>query len=113
MAMIEPIEIPVRLVLDFDWRLASFGAVLAVLVTALFGFAPALRASSVTPVTALKGDDARQSRRMIKSLLVVQMTFCAFVLFAAGLFRATFDRLSSQSFGLSGSRARAGGGCAR
>ena len=101
MSMIEPIEIPVRLVLDFDWRLASFGAVLAVLVTALFGFAPALRASSVTPVTALKGDDARQSRRMIKSLLVVQMTFCAFVLFAAGLFRATFDRLSSQSFGLS------------
>ena len=55
LAMIEPIEIPVRLVLDFDWRLASFGAVLAVLVTALFGFAPALRASSVTPVTALKG----------------------------------------------------------
>ena len=101
LAMIEPIEIPVRLVLDFDWRLASFGAVVAVLVTALFGFAPALRASSVTPVTALKGDDARQSRRVIKSLLVVQMTFCAFVLFAAGLFRATFDRLSSQSFGLS------------
>ena len=38
---------------------------------------------------------------MIKTLLVLQMTFCAFVLFAAGLFRATFDRLSSQSFGLS------------
>lgn len=101
LSMIEPIEIPVRLVLDFDWRLAAFGALLAVLVTALFGFAPALRASSVTPVTALKGDDSRQSRRVIKSLLVVQMTFCAFVLFAAGLFRATFDRLSSQSFGLS------------
>ena len=70
-------------------------------VTALFGFAPALRASSVTPVTALKGGEAVRSRRVIKSLLVVQMTFCAFVLFAAGLFRATFDRLSSQSFGLS------------
>ena len=42
-----------------------------------------------------------RSRRVIKTLLVLQMTFCAFVLFAAGLFRATFDRLSSQSFGLS------------
>jgi predicted permease len=101
MSMIEPIEIPVRLVLNFDWRLAAFGAGVAVFVTALFGFAPALRASSVAPVTALKGTDARQSRRVIKSLLVVQMTFCAFVLFAAGLFHATFDRLSSQSFGLS------------
>ena len=101
MSMIEPLEIPVRLVLDFDWRLAAFGALLAITVTALFGFAPALRASSVTPVTALKGDDSRQSRRVIKTLLVLQMTFCAFVLFAAGLFRATFDRLSSQSFGLS------------
>ncbi len=101
MSMIEPIEIPIRLVFDLDWRLVAFSATLALVVTGLFGFAPALRASSVSPVTALKGGDVARSRRAVKSLLVVQMTFCAFVLFAAGLFKATFDRLSSQSFGFS------------
>jgi predicted permease len=101
MSMIEPIEIPIRLVFDLDWRLVAFSAVLAIFVTGLFGFAPALRASSVSPVTALKGGDAARSRRAVKSLLVVQMTFCAFVLFAAGLFKTTFDRLSSQAFGFS------------
>ena len=99
--MIRPIEIPVYLVFGFDWHIAVFGVALAVFVTALFGFTPALRASSVTPMLALKGGEAVRSRRVIKTLLVLQMTFCAFVLFAAGLFRATFDRLSSQSFGLS------------
>src|SRR5436305_7397711 len=42
MSMIEPIQIPVRLVLDVDWHLALFGVGLAVAVTGLFGFAPAL-----------------------------------------------------------------------
>jgi predicted permease len=101
MAMVEPIEIPIRLVFDADWRLVAFSAALALAVTALFGFAPALRASSVSPVTALKGGEVVRSRRAVKSLLIVQMTFCAFVLFAAGLFKVTFDRLSSQSFGFS------------
>ena len=85
----------------FDWHIAAFGIVLAVAVTALFGFTPALRASSRDADVALKGGETVRSRRVIKTLLVLQMTFCAFVLFAAGLFRATFDRLSSQSFGLS------------
>jgi putative ABC transport system permease protein len=101
MAMIEPIEIPIRLVFDLDWRLVALLGSIAILVTGLFGFAPALRASSVAPVTALKGGDVVRSRRAVKSLLVVQMIFCAFVLFAAGLFRTTFVRLSSQSFGFS------------
>jgi len=101
MSMVEPIEIPIRLVFDLDWRLVAFAALLALFVTGLFGFAPALRASSVSPLTALKGGEAARSRRTVKSLLVVQMTFCAFVLFAAGLFRATFDRLSSQPLGFS------------
>jgi predicted permease len=99
--MIHPIEIPIYLVFGFDWHTAAFGVGLAVFVTALFGFTPALRASSVTPMLALKGGETIRSRRVIKTLLVLQMTLCAFVLFAAGLFRATFDRLSSQSFGLS------------
>jgi predicted permease len=101
MSMIHPIEIPIRLVFDLDWRLVAFSAMLATFVTVLFGFAPALRASSVSPVTALKGGEAVRSRRAVKSLLLVQMAFCAFVLFAAGLFKTTFDRLSSQSFGFS------------
>jgi predicted permease len=101
MSMIEPIEIPIRLVFNLDWRLVAFSGALAIVVTGLFGFAPALRASSVSPVTALKGGEVARSRRAVNSLLVVQMAFCAFVLFAAGLFKTTFDRLSSQPFGFS------------
>ena len=38
-----------------DWRVAIFSVLLALAVTFLFGLAPALRASSVKPVGALKG----------------------------------------------------------
>jgi predicted lysophospholipase L1 biosynthesis ABC-type transport system permease subunit len=97
MSMIEPIEIPVRLVFDLDWRVVAFSVALTLLVTGLFGIAPALRASSVTPMIALKGGEVPRSRRLIKSLVVVQMTFCAFVLFVALLFTTTFARLASNA----------------
>jgi predicted permease len=99
--MIEPIPIPVRLVLDLSWRVAAFGAALTVLVTALVGAAPALRAASVVPQAALRGGSTRRSGRLVGSLVVAQMAFGAFVLFAAVLFVATFHRLSSRPAGFS------------
>lgn len=48
---------PVRIVLNVGSRELVFGVALAFFVTLLFGLAPALRASVVSPVSALKGGE--------------------------------------------------------
>ncbi len=62
-SMLAPPDDPVRLVLDADWRALGFGVALMVMVTFLFGLAPALRASSVKPIHALKGSEDPHTRR--------------------------------------------------
>lgn len=91
---------PVRLALPADCRILGFSVLLALLVTALFGLPPAWKASSLNPLGALKGgEDARVRRRLMSVLVVAQVAFCFLVHFAAGLFVATFDRLSQQPLG--------------
>jgi hypothetical protein len=82
-------------VLPPDWRVVSFGVALIVGVMLLFGLLPALRASSVKPVSALKGgDDPHARQRMMHGMIAVQVAFCFVVLLMAGLFVKTFQRLS-------------------
>jgi putative ABC transport system permease protein len=96
---------PIRLVLHADWRVTLFALALTFTVTMLFGLAPALRASSVTPAAALKGgDDPHGRRRLMNSLTAAQATFCTFVLFVGGLFIATFERMANQPTGFSSAR---------
>ena len=103
--MINPPDDPARLVLPADWRVLGFAAALALGVTFLFGLAPALRASAVQPVSALKGgEDPHSRRRLMHALIALQIAFCFLVHFVAGLFVATFDRLSNQSTGFSAER---------
>src|SRR5258706_8200028 len=108
--MINPSSYPARLILPADWRVLSFGLALAAGVTLLFGLLPALRASSVTPASALKGGHdfstggPHSRRRMMHALIAVQTAFCFLVLFVAGLFLATFERLSNQPTGFSADR---------
>ena len=93
-------ERPLRLVLDVDWRLIGFGFALAMAVTVLFGIVPALRASAVEPLSALKGgQDPPAPRRLANALVAVQVAFCVFLLFAAGLFVTTLGRLVNQPLG--------------
>src|SRR6185369_5758391 len=74
-------------------------------VTFLFGLAPALRASSIHPVNALKGgEDPHSRRRLMQALIAAQVAFCFVVHFVSGLFVTTFDRLSNQSTGFSAER---------
>jgi len=93
---------PVRLDLSGGWRGVAFGAALTVMVTLLFGLAPTLQASRIQPMTTLRGGEERQSRpRLMKALLTAQMAFCILVLFVAGLFVSTFERLSHRPLGFS------------
>jgi len=104
-SMINPPYNPARLFLPADWRVPGFGLVLTVGVMLLFGLAPALRASAIKPVSALKGgEDPHSRRRLMQALIAVQTAFCFLVLFVAGLFVATFDRLSNRPTGFSPER---------
>ena len=97
---INPSDNPARLSLPADWRLFGFGLALTFAVTLLFGLVPALRASQVQPVSALKGgDDPHSRRRLMHSLVAIQIAFCFIVHFGAGLFVTTFKRLAHQSPG--------------
>ncbi|HKV54850.1 MAG TPA: ABC transporter permease [Candidatus Binataceae bacterium] len=103
--LINPADNPARLTLPADWRVLGFGIALTLFVTLLFGLAPALHASAVKPASALKGgEDPRSRRRLMHVLVAAQVAFCFLVLFVAGLFIATFDRLSNQPTGFSSER---------
>src|ERR1700722_9064143 len=103
--MLAPSENPVRLVLGADWRALGFGVALTILVSLGFGLAPALRASSIKPVSALKGGEDPLSRRgLMNWLIAAQMALCVLVLFVAGLFVTTFQRLSNRPLGFSHQR---------
>jgi putative ABC transport system permease protein len=102
---INPPDNPARLSLPADWRVLGFGLALTLIVTVLFGLAPALRASAVKPASALKGgDDPHAKRHLMHTLIAAQVAFCFLVLFVAGLFTATFDRLSHRPLGFSAAR---------
>jgi predicted permease len=102
-SMLAPANDPVRLVLPIDWRALAFAAGLSAVVTPFFGLLPAIRASSIDPLRALRGaSDARAPRRLPDSIVAAQMTFCVFVLFVAWLFVASFDRLTNRPLGFSG-----------
>jgi predicted permease len=104
-SMLTTIDNPVRMNFDVDWRTLAFLAALTLAVTGLFGLVPALRASSVAPVGALKGgEDPHAHRRVTKVLVGAQMALCVFVLFVAGLFAATLERLTSYPLGYSHQR---------
>jgi putative ABC transport system permease protein len=94
----------VRLILPADWRVLGFGVAVALGCTILFGLAPALRASGAEPVSALKGGSPHMRPRMMQLLIAAQVAFCVLVVFVAGLFMATSDRLSRQHTGFTAER---------
>jgi predicted permease len=104
-SMISSPDHPARLLLPMDWRVLGFALALTLGVTFLFGLVPALRASTVKPASALKGgEDPHSRRRLMHALIAAQVAFCFLVLFVAGLFAATFDRLSHRPIGFSAER---------
>jgi predicted permease len=93
---------PVFLDLAVDWRVLGFTTAAAALTAVLFGTAPALRASRVEPIDALK-DQARGSsgRRggLLSGLVVAQVALSLVLVVAAGLFLRTFSSLATRPLG--------------
>lgn len=99
-SMLQVPEDPVRLVLDSGWQGWAFTIALTFFTALLFGLVPALRASGVKPMAALKGNsNAGSHRRGMYALLAAQMAFCILVQFVAGLFVATFQHLATRPLG--------------
>jgi putative ABC transport system permease protein len=97
---VSPASDPARLALPADVRVLMVGLLLILAVIVLFGLAPALRASATQPTMALKGgEEPKAKRRSMYVLVAAQTAFCFVVLFLAGLFAVTFQRLSSQPMG--------------
>jgi predicted permease len=104
-SLINPPDNPARLVLPADWRVLGFGVVVILGVTTLFGLAPALQAWSTTPNLKRTGAAGPHAvGRAMYALVAVQVAFCVLVLVLAGLFVATFERLSNQPTGFAAER---------
>jgi len=105
LSLVNPPDNPARLALPADWRVLLFGFALIILVDLLLGLLPALRASAVRPVAALKGgEDPHSPRRLMRGAIAVQVAFCVLVLFLSSLFVASFQRLQNRPLGFSTDR---------
>jgi predicted permease len=105
LSLVNPPDNPARLALSADWRVFAFASGLIVFVVPLLGLLPALRASAVRPVAALKGgEDPHAPRRLMRVAIALQIAFCFLVLFLSSLFVASFQRLQNRPLGFSTDR---------
>jgi predicted permease len=105
LSLVNPPENPARLALPADWRVLLFGIGLMILIVLLLGLLPALRASAVRPVTALKGgENPHAPRRLMRGAIALQVAFCFLVLFLSSLFVTSFQRLQNRPLGFSTDR---------
>jgi predicted permease len=105
LGLINPPDNPARLALPADWRVLFFGFGLMILIVLLLGLLPALRASAVQPVAALKGgEDPHSPRRLMRGAIALQVAFCFLVLYLSSLFVASFQRLQNRALGFSTDR---------
>ncbi len=105
LSLVSPPDNPARLALPADWRVLLFGFALIILVALLLGLLPALRASAVRPVAALKGgEDPHSPRRIMRGAIALQVAFCVLVLSLSSLFVTSFQRLQNRPLGFSTDR---------
>lgn len=88
--------------LSLNWHVLAFTIGATVLTVLLFGVAPALRASGVTPMETLKehrGTMGGERVGLSSSLVVAQLTLSVVLVVAAGLFVRTFVSLATRPLG--------------
>jgi putative ABC transport system permease protein len=86
-----------------DWRVLAFSIGVTVATALLFGTVPALRASGVAPIDALKehgrGTSSDSRAGLASGLIVAQVALSLVLVVAAGLFMRTFSSLSGLHLG--------------
>jgi putative ABC transport system permease protein len=94
---------PVTLDLSIDWRVFAFTAAVTVATVLLFGIVPAIRATTVSPIDAMKeqfrGASTGRGRGLSSGLVVAQVALSLVLVVAAGLFVRTFARLATMPLG--------------
>jgi putative ABC transport system permease protein len=92
---------PPELDLSFDWRVLAFTTVVGLVTATLFGVAPALRATRVAPLDALRhhGRAAASGASLSGGLVIAQIALSLALVVAAGLLVQTFARVASVPLG--------------
>ena len=96
-----PAPVPLALDLAIDVRVLAFTTLVAVMTSLAFGLAPALTASRVDLVAAIKGSagEGRGHGRLRSGFLVAQVSMSVLLLIAAGLFIRGFRNARSFDLG--------------
>ncbi len=108
-AQLSSLDTEVLFNLTPDWRVLGFTIAISAATAVLFGTAPALRATSVHPISALRGSRGSRgasegSARLTSGLVVLQIALSLMLVVAAGLFIQTFGRLLSVPLGFDSDR---------
>ena len=102
LALKPPIDFPLAMDIEVDWRVLLFSLAVSLVAGAFFGLAPALQATRPNITTTLK-DTAAQggaARTRLRSVLVVaQIAISLVVLIAAGLVVRTLQQLQTMNPG--------------
>jgi predicted permease len=89
--------------LTVDWRVITFGLVVAAVVSLACAVAPAWRSATVNPQDALRagrgGGMRRENHRALNALVVSEIALSLVLLLGAGLMLKTFSRLLGQDPG--------------
>jgi macrolide transport system ATP-binding/permease protein len=97
-----PVDIPITIDLQMDWRVLLFSVFLSLVTSVLFGFVPALQATKSDVVSALKDETSiggyRRSR-LRGSLVVLQIALSLVLLIAAGLVLRSLQHLQTMNPG--------------
>src|SRR5678815_11124 len=97
-----PIDFPLALDVEVDWRVLVFSLAVSLLAGAIFGLAPALQATRPGLSQALRETSAQggAARTRLRSVLVVaQIAISLVVLIAAGLVVRTLQQLQTMNPG--------------
>jgi predicted permease len=95
-----PAQLPVSLDLKPDPRIFGFCAAICLLTGIGFGLAPALRASRLSIVAALRGSKMQPDGAAGRVLVILQVAVSAMLLVGAGLLARTLHNLRTQDLGM-------------
>jgi predicted permease len=94
---------PVSLDLSVDWRVLAFAIAVSMLAVVLFGTAAAFYATRVSPLEALQQDGRSllggRTGLLTSGLIALQVALSIVLLWCAGLFLQSFNRLASVPLG--------------